>query len=63
MNEVESSAIQCPYCWQIFDITVDCSVEEQSYIEDCQVCCKPIDLTVKLNNGRQVEVITHHESD
>lgn len=32
----------CPYCWQEISFVLDLSVEEQSYIEDCEVCCRPI---------------------
>ncbi len=63
MNEVEAVTVQCPYCWETFDVVVDCSVEDQAYIEDCQVCCKPIDLTVTLDGGNQPRVVAHHESE
>lgn len=32
----------CPYCWQRISILLDLSVPEQSYVEDCEVCCRPI---------------------
>lgn len=32
----------CPYCWQEISMIFDLSVEAQSYIEDCEVCCNPI---------------------
>ena len=64
MNETETVSVQCPYCWESFDVVVDCSIDkQQDYIEDCQVCCKPIDLTVSLGAGQQPEVIAHHESE
>jgi hypothetical protein len=63
MNEVETVSVQCPYCWEKFDVVVDCSVEEQKYIEDCSVCCKPIDLSVTLQGGTKPSVIAHHESE
>jgi len=34
--------IQCPFCWETIGILIDCSVDSQEYIEDCQVCCRPI---------------------
>ena len=36
----------CPYCGERFELIVDPSVEEQSYIEDCFVCCRPIIFSV-----------------
>ncbi|MEZ5345591.1 MAG: CPXCG motif-containing cysteine-rich protein [Pyrinomonadaceae bacterium] len=32
----------CPYCWQEISVILDLSVEEQAYIEDCEVCCRPM---------------------
>jgi transcription elongation factor Elf1 len=34
----------CPYCWQTISMVLDVSVAEQSYIEDCEVCCRPIQI-------------------
>jgi hypothetical protein len=36
----------CPYCGEPIELLVDCSVRKQNYIEDCQVCCKPITVRV-----------------
>ena len=43
---LEPVDIQCPYCWETIDILIDCSVESQEYIEDCQVCCRPIQFDI-----------------
>ena len=40
--------VSCPYCGESIDILVDPSIPEQSYIEDCQVCCRPITINVKI---------------
>ncbi|MGI8495008.1 MAG: CPXCG motif-containing cysteine-rich protein [Pyrinomonadaceae bacterium] len=32
----------CPYCWQQISMVLDLSISEQSYVEDCEVCCRPI---------------------
>ncbi|HMB91376.1 MAG TPA: CPXCG motif-containing cysteine-rich protein [Rhodothermales bacterium] len=32
----------CPYCWQEISMLLDLSVEAQTYVEDCEVCCRPI---------------------
>ena len=32
----------CPYCWQNISMVLDLSVPAQSYVEDCEVCCRPI---------------------
>lgn len=38
------ATIQCPYCGEPFDTAVDLSAGSFSYVEDCQVCCQPIEL-------------------
>ncbi len=40
--------IQCPYCGEQLDVAIDWSVTRQEYIEDCQICCKPMVLTVSV---------------
>jgi hypothetical protein len=36
--------VQCPYCGESFETGVDWSAGSFRYIEDCQVCCQPIEL-------------------
>ncbi|WP_394132983.1 CPXCG motif-containing cysteine-rich protein [Marinobacter nauticus] len=63
MSALESVLIQCPYCWETLDISVDPTVPEQEYVEDCQVCCQPIVLTVQLEEGRVVSVDARSENE
>lgn len=37
---------QCPYCWETISMLIDTSVRQQNYIEDCEVCCRPIQINV-----------------
>ncbi len=37
---------QCPYCWEEISMLLDTSVDHQTYVEDCEVCCNPIEITV-----------------
>lgn len=49
-------SLYCPYCNEPIDIVIDPSIASQSYIEDCQVCCRPITLNVEIEDDGQVEV-------
>ena len=49
-NRLEEKDIQCPYCWESISVLIDCSVELQDYIEDCQVCCRPIVFNVSVDD-------------
>jgi hypothetical protein len=48
---VETRAITCPHCWETIEVVVDLSEREQSYVEDCSVCCRPIAITVTAADG------------
>jgi len=41
---------QCPYCWESISMLVDTSVSSQTYIEDCEVCCRPIEISYLSQN-------------
>src|SRR5713226_4784561 len=42
MNLLQDQDATCPHCWETITLTLDLSVPEQSYVEDCPVCCKPM---------------------
>jgi len=37
----------CPYCWENISMLLDKSIYSQSYVEDCEVCCNPIQITIQ----------------
>ena len=37
----------CPYCWEQISMILDNQEESPEYIEDCEVCCRPIELNFK----------------
>tara|TARA_R110002020_G_scaffold334074_3_gene549440 strand:- start:866 stop:1045 length:180 start_codon:yes stop_codon:yes gene_type:complete len=41
---------QCPYCWEEISMLLDPSVAT-TYIEDCEVCCNPIQITAAFDGG------------
>jgi hypothetical protein len=34
----------CPYCWATVSVVIDPSVPSQTYVEDCEVCCHPMEI-------------------
>ena len=58
----ETKRINCPYCGEAVEILIDASVESQAYIEDCSVCCRPIELCVTIGMN-EVDVIVRREDD
>lgn len=63
MNQLEERQIECPYCGETLDILIDGSVDQQNYIEDCQVCCRPINFDVTLNHNGEISITVSHEDD
>ena len=41
---------QCPYCWEQISMLIDVSQLNQSYIEDCEICCNPIEVSIIAEN-------------
>ena len=63
MDLLQQEAISCPYCGERIEIQVDCSIPEQSYIEDCQVCCRPISMTIIIGDDEQLSVTVRDENE
>lgn len=49
LTQVER-AISCPFCGESISILLDLSAGGQSYIEDCQVCCRPIQISFETDD-------------
>jgi hypothetical protein len=62
MNRLASKHITCPYCGENYELVIDCSIPEQNYIEDCEVCCRPINLFVSVIDN-DVRVTAKHENE
>jgi len=60
----ETITIQCPYCGESYETVVDPSAGSQRYIEDCAVCCRPIEVTLHVgDDGELIGVDTATDSD
>lgn len=56
--------VACPYCGETFDTAVDTSGGSQEYIEDCQVCCRPIVFVVVVDHdGALLSLDLQREDD
>jgi transcription elongation factor Elf1 len=50
VEEIEKQFV-CPYCNQAVTMLIDLSVNSQTYIEDCEVCCRPIEIRYTVRSG------------
>jgi len=63
MPEQTEQIISCPYCGETISVLVDDSLPDQHYVEDCQVCCRPIVLDVSVDNDGNVGVRARSENE
>jgi hypothetical protein len=56
MDVLTNFQIQCPQCGESFPITIDTSQGDHSLIEDCTVCCRPMELEIQCEPGQIVQV-------
>ncbi|KAF1057028.1 MAG: hypothetical protein GAK34_00027 [Delftia tsuruhatensis] len=59
---LENQAITCPYCGEPAEVVLDLSGGDQSYYEDCPVCCRPI-LFQLYTDGSQWSLDVQREDD
>jgi hypothetical protein len=57
---LEEVGLYCPYCGERITVLVDASESSQEYIEDCEVCCRPMVLTTFVD-GAGIGVEVRHE--
>lgn len=63
MNELLEQGVSCPYCSEPIDILIDASIDSQDYIEDCQVCCRPIHVQARVDAGGNATVTVAAENE
>lgn len=64
MELLTQQAVNCPYCGESIEVLIDREEAGQQYIEDCQVCCRPITFRVEIDidGGLSVAVRDENES-
>ena len=63
MRSLSEEPIHCPYCGEPISVVVDHSIGEQEYIEDCQVCCRPLVLSISIDEDGEASVIARYENE
>jgi len=62
VNLLETKIISCPYCGELIELVIDKSIPQQTYIEDCEVCCRPIQLNILVEDDEAM-IYPSHEND
>ena len=63
MNNIAEVQIQCPYCGEEIAVQVEFMDSAADYVEDCTVCCRPIQLHVALDENGQPSVAATREQE
>lgn len=67
MDEWRSWQDICPYCGESIELLMDAGFTDSSaelrYIEDCQVCCRPITVCVRIDSDGEIQCELKTETD
>ncbi len=63
MEFLAEEVVKCPYCGESLSVLIDPQEVGQQYIEDCQVCCRPITFNLALDAEGNVTVSVHDENE
>ena len=58
---LETHLIDCPYCGESIELTLEPQDAEQVYFEDCHVCCRPILVNAFISNGKAIIQVTQED--
>ena len=63
MESLTEHVISCPYCGEGIEVLIDHQEAGHQYIEDCQVCCKPIVFNVAADSAGNLSVSVRDENE
>jgi hypothetical protein len=63
-NADTETMVDCPYCGEAIEIGLDPGGGElQHYVEDCSVCCQPIQIRLEFTRAGSAIVNAHRLDD
>jgi len=63
MRSLSEEPLDCPYCGEPISVVVDHSLGDQQYVEDCQVCCRPMVLRISIDADGDASVSARPENE
>ena len=61
--DIDERESYCPYCGESISLLIDNSIENQEYVEDCQVCCSPILISIEIDHDGNIFMNTRRENE
>ncbi len=63
MESLEEQVVYCPYCGEQIEVLLDQQETGHEYIEDCQVCCKPIVFSLAVDSTGRLQLSVRDENE
>ena len=63
MEFLAEQVVSCPYCGEAIEVLIDQQEAGNEYIEDCQVCCKPIIFSIAVYSDGNLSVSVRDENE
>ena len=57
MRVKSSEEVACPYCGQTNELVVEAGNSSQRFVTDCEVCCRPFEVVVEVEEGEILSVV------
>jgi len=55
---LQVQSVHCPYCGEAFETVLDTSAGSASYVEDCQICCQPIEFALEVDHAGALQSLS-----
>jgi hypothetical protein len=55
--------VECPYCGECYETAVDTSSGSARYVEDCRICCQPIEFSLEVDHAGVFQSLSTQRSD
>jgi hypothetical protein len=62
-GDMQFQLVECPYCGECYETPVDTISGSARYIEDCQVCCQPIEFSLEVDHAGALQSLSALRSD
>lgn len=59
----EFEQVKCPYCGETTTLSIEACAEDQRYVEDCSVCCRPMTVDVHVDEDGVPLVTVESENE
>jgi hypothetical protein len=56
MLEIMETLVACPACGEPTAITLDDESGRQTFIQDCDVCCRPMQIRARITDDGELEL-------